>query len=581
MRGHVVRAAVVAAAAIASMAFAAAAAAATNGKIAYVKDGVIHTVAPDGSGDTALAAGHHPTWSPDGRRIAFVRDGGVWVMNGDGSAATRLTDGAQPTWSPDGQWLAFARRTGTGVFASDVYRMRADGSGVQRLGTGSEPAWSPDGTTIAFTDAGGDWSSVYAMSTDGSNRRELIRDVSEAEWSPDGTRLAVVCAVGRGICTYTTGGALIAQLASTSQTIGRPSWAPDGSRVIWYQRIYKNYCPFCGDEDVLARVPDGSAPAETLLGADEVNESAPHWQPVPAAAGSNLLRNGSFESGLTGWYGWRARLALVEEGPDGTRAAEVAFNGTGTSYSINATPRPVSATEAGQTYVARAWVRGSGKQVCLRLREYDASGALVGAARRCLTARSEWAQTPAVVLTARGGGSLDLYLYQSSAATGDSFRVDGVTLAAEAPPERPLLRNGSFEGSLDGWYGWRAELSLVEGGADGSFSADVAFAGTGSSYSINATPRPVAATTAGAVYTASAFVRGSGKTVCLRLREYDGGGALVRASHRCVAAGAEWTRIEGVTLTAVGGGSLDLYLYQLAAEAGDRFGVDGVTLTAG
>ena len=76
-------------------------------RIAYVKDGAVHLMRPDGSADRALTRGGKdaaPAWSPDGTRLSFVRDGNLFITrpNGSGSACVRvgmlLTSGAR--WRP-------------------------------------------------------------------------------------------------------------------------------------------------------------------------------------------------------------------------------------------------------------------------------------------------------------------------------------------------------------------------------------------------------------------------------------------------------------------------------------------------
>src|SRR5688572_15095529 len=52
---------------------------ATNGRIAFTSDSVIHTINPDGSGVLQLTQtgngfqDRYPAWSPDGTKIAFGR----------------------------------------------------------------------------------------------------------------------------------------------------------------------------------------------------------------------------------------------------------------------------------------------------------------------------------------------------------------------------------------------------------------------------------------------------------------------------------------------------------------------------
>jgi hypothetical protein len=110
----------------------------------------------------------------------------------------------------------------------------------------------------------------------------------------------------------------------------------------------------------------------------------------------------------------------------------VALNSTtATSYSLLSDPHPVGTHAAGTRYEARAWIRSEtpGKTVCLRIREWSA-GAAVGGAERCRVATGAWERLDAVPYTAVGGDSIELYAYQSSAAAGDSFDIDGITLTA-------------------------------------------------------------------------------------------------------------------------------------------------------
>jgi hypothetical protein len=89
-----------------------------DGRIAFVRDGDIYSIEPDGAGLTRLTGDGHasgPMWSPDGQRIAYIDNGDLWMMNASGTGKTRLTDAApgytdqRASWSPDGQYLAFVK----------------------------------------------------------------------------------------------------------------------------------------------------------------------------------------------------------------------------------------------------------------------------------------------------------------------------------------------------------------------------------------------------------------------------------------------------------------------------------------
>ena len=70
-----------------------------------------------------------------------------------------------------------------------------------------------------------------------------------------------------------------------------------------------------------------------------------------------------------------------------------------------------------------------GKTACLRLREWSAARRRRGAERRKATSGTGSASTPCPT-PPLGGSSIELYAYQLSAITGDSFDIDGITLTA-------------------------------------------------------------------------------------------------------------------------------------------------------
>jgi Tol biopolymer transport system component len=178
-------------------------------------------------------------WSPDGSRLAFVQSGGssprrlaekssLYVVNADGTDLHPVAGWWQlgrgigyGVWAPDGTRIAFAQaRTDSYQRRGDLalYVVNADGTGLgklasavpqkwPRMGSSSvalEPlGWSPDGNTLVYqwtwfpggdtryTDQ--DHTDIYAINSDGSNRRLLARltqMVRDPILSPDSRRVA-------------------------------------------------------------------------------------------------------------------------------------------------------------------------------------------------------------------------------------------------------------------------------------------------------------------------------------------------------------------------------------------------------
>jgi Tol biopolymer transport system component len=102
----------------------------------------------DGSGLRRVVSGFGARWSPDGTRLVYeTRDGDLHVIGADGSGDRALLTGPAldwpAAWSRDGRKILFTRSPRTDVF--DVFVVNADGTGVKRLAHGVAGSWSPDG----------------------------------------------------------------------------------------------------------------------------------------------------------------------------------------------------------------------------------------------------------------------------------------------------------------------------------------------------------------------------------------------------------------------------------------------------
>jgi Tol biopolymer transport system component len=233
-----------------------------NREVAFLTDSAqigasqLHTIWPDGSGDTRVSgAGEYVTeydWSPAGSQLAVVYvlnngqgNPGLYVMNADGSNPVRIADAEfNPRWSPDGSTVAFRNEISTGQ--SDIYVIGATGLGLRRLTTqsGDEilPAWSPDGRRIAYMHStGGPWE-LWVMDSDGNHQQHISLPTAalHPRWSPDGKLIAFDSGVGIWLVNADGSGVrpLTANCMSAGTCTGTasytdPAWSNDAKRLAY------------------------------------------------------------------------------------------------------------------------------------------------------------------------------------------------------------------------------------------------------------------------------------------------------------------------------------------------------------
>ena len=192
-----------------------------NGRIAFIQNGEVFTMDPDGSAIKQLThlgpdnSASWPAWSADGKQIVFNEFpppdgiGEVWVMNDDGTnqhrvLAERNFAENRPSFSPDGSKVIFSRcklLVGDGSTCA-IHTVGVNGAGLKRIldyhtdSNQRSPMFSPDGTKIAFiisTDAAAGFLGVtYVVNADGTNLHRITEPEPcfiRPDWSPDGTQL--------------------------------------------------------------------------------------------------------------------------------------------------------------------------------------------------------------------------------------------------------------------------------------------------------------------------------------------------------------------------------------------------------
>jgi dipeptidyl aminopeptidase/acylaminoacyl peptidase len=228
-----------------------------NGRLAYVSNGQVFTMAAGGGGIRQLtndpAGAAHPDWSPDGRTLAYDSGGrNITVVGADGSGTHTVTtdiSGIDPTWSPDAKALAF-----TGVEYGDsgqiettsLYVVAADGSIDHRIGPGSEPDWAAHGDWIVYVSnpaRSGGCAGIWRMHPDGTGNSSVVPGSldggsctgggDQPSVSPDGKRVAYVSTDRKSVYTIGIGGHRRRLVARDGRAKSSPVFSPDGKRVAY------------------------------------------------------------------------------------------------------------------------------------------------------------------------------------------------------------------------------------------------------------------------------------------------------------------------------------------------------------
>ncbi|WP_062465862.1 TolB family protein [Demequina maris] len=223
----------------------------------------IATIAPDGTGYTALTSGTgfhgDPAYSPDGSTIVFDYSDvpesdpawtqALWVMDADGSHPRVLLDDEasdfdwEPEYSPDGTRIVFMREHPDGA-RSAVFTIAADGTGLERLTPFGDylehPRWSPDGATVIYNvenKAGGGIADpvngIWTVPADGGEPAQLLSSADglhgfKPVYSADGAQILFGCsdtdALNEDVCVMNADGTGIRRILETPEFENHAVW---------------------------------------------------------------------------------------------------------------------------------------------------------------------------------------------------------------------------------------------------------------------------------------------------------------------------------------------------------------------
>jgi len=250
----------------------------------------------------------YPCWSPDAKQVCFMSDRehstNLWVMNADGLQVRRLLTSPKvcymPSWqrTPRGERIVFGQHGDKPGMTS----IKPDGSDAQSLGEGHDPTLSPDGKLITYTGHEGDGVTVFVMNHDGTNKRQVVKEISKVgatfpNWSPDSKQLVYSFPVADALELFIinvdgTGQRQLTTFGGNS--VCTPSaWSPDGQWVsfrrtderYWSnkERMLKIYSEKPADKrPVWVIRPDGSEPTliESLRFQMAIDGSRASWRPA-------------------------------------------------------------------------------------------------------------------------------------------------------------------------------------------------------------------------------------------------------------------------------------------------------------
>lgn len=287
-----------------------------NGRIAFVHEGDVWSVAPDGSGLANLTGGRAGAvsgpvvWSPNGARLAFEGNGpsgDVFLIGPYGSGLRELPlSGSPACWLGDARIVVVRDFPHDPGYSSvqDLYVASADGTDVRRLTTDggrkrvSTQSCARDGTKVVYS-RGGAYERdeiAYLISPDGGPPTQLTPPTLKDSWptlSPSGDLIAVARWVPGGVDVVDLRGQVVTIPSGGPPPASAPLWSPDGRNLLYETSVFVGQFETAGRVHVAAANGTGE---RDLTPFEPPGLLQPQWSPDGARIA--FLSNRSRSSNL-------------------------------------------------------------------------------------------------------------------------------------------------------------------------------------------------------------------------------------------------------------------------------------------